>query len=68
MEGILIAVIRIYQTILSPFTAGNCRFYPSCSQYAIDAISKYGPLKGTLISLKRVGKCHPLHPGGYDPA
>nr|WP_277999062.1 membrane protein insertion efficiency factor YidD [Moorella sulfitireducens] len=59
--------IRLYQIFLSPFLGNNCRFYPSCSQYAVEAITKYGILKGSIISLKRLARCHPWHPGGYDP-
>ncbi|MGB5218722.1 MAG: membrane protein insertion efficiency factor YidD [Smithella sp.] len=63
-----IFLIRLYQTSLSPFFfAPCCRFHPSCSEYAIDAIKMYGPLKGSCMSVKRILRCHPLHPGGYDP-
>ncbi|MEE9612381.1 MAG: membrane protein insertion efficiency factor YidD [Desulfatiglandales bacterium] len=62
-----ISLIYIYQKIISPFTFPACRFYPSCSTYAGLAIKKYGILKGGAMSLLRIFKCHPFHPGGYDP-
>ncbi|MGI6679465.1 MAG: membrane protein insertion efficiency factor YidD [Dehalobacterium sp.] len=68
MSRLLIFFIRIYQKCLSPILPGRCRFYPSCSQYWIDALKKYGLLKGVRRGLKRISKCHPWHPGGYDPA
>lgn len=68
MSRLLIFFIRIYQKCLSPILPGRCRFYPSCSQYWIDALKKYGLLKGVWRGLKRISKCHPWHPGGYDPA
>jgi putative membrane protein insertion efficiency factor len=61
-------MVRFYQRYLSPLKGGpTCRFYPSCSQYAYEAIAKYGALKGTYMAVRRVLRCHPLHPGGYDP-
>jgi len=68
IKDVAIVVIRAYQAIISPLLPPNsCRFYPSCSQYAIDAVSKHGSARGLLLAIKRVGKCHPYHPGGYDP-
>lgn len=64
---LLIAVIRVYQVALSPFFPRSCRFYPTCSVYAMDAIRTYGAGRGTLKACARVLRCHPLHPGGYDP-
>ncbi|WP_010246654.1 membrane protein insertion efficiency factor YidD [Acetivibrio cellulolyticus] len=65
---LVILLIRFYQKFISPFkSVSSCRFYPTCSQYAIDAISKYGIIRGSVKSLKRLLKCHPFHPGGYDP-
>lgn len=61
------ALVRIYQVALSPFLPKVCRFYPSCSEYSHQAYERYGFLKGTKLTLKRIGRCHPLHPGGYDP-
>ncbi len=63
----LVACVRTYQWTLSPLFRGCCRFYPSCSQYFILAIHKHGPLVGTLKGIGRVCRCHPWHPGGYDP-
>ncbi len=61
-------LIRFYQVAISPFKGPpSCRFYPTCSVYAYEAIKKYGPLKGGWLALKRIGRCHPFNPGGYDP-
>jgi putative membrane protein insertion efficiency factor len=68
MKKFIIFPIKLYKIFISPFLGKNCRFYPTCSQYAIDAIEKYGILKGLFKSLIRICKCHPFHPGGYDPA
>ncbi|MCJ7539996.1 MAG: membrane protein insertion efficiency factor YidD [Desulfobacterales bacterium] len=59
--------IRAYQFILSPILAPACRFYPTCSEYAYQSILRYGLLKGFLLALKRIFRCHPFHPGGIDP-
>ncbi|MFQ5796201.1 MAG: membrane protein insertion efficiency factor YidD [Candidatus Bipolaricaulia bacterium] len=67
VKWILIGPIKLYQLAVSPFTPPCCRFYPSCSEYAVQAIDKHGALKGGWLAVKRVGKCHPLHSGGYDP-
>jgi len=67
MTKVLITVVRFYQKAISPFFRPVCRFYPSCSQYAIEALSKYGAVKGGWMGLKRICRCHPFHPGGYDP-
>lgn len=64
---ILIKMTELYRELISPLLPPSCRFSPTCSQYAIDAISKYGPFKGSALALVRLLKCHPLHPGGYDP-
>jgi putative membrane protein insertion efficiency factor len=63
---LLIFIIRIYQKILSPYLGGNCRFYPSCSEYAVQAISKYGPLRGTAKGAWRLLRCNPFSKGGID--
>ena len=62
-----IRMIRGYQLFISPLLGHNCRFYPSCSQYAIEALTTHGFMKGTLLAVKRICKCAPWHPGGYDP-
>lgn len=59
--------IRFYQIFISPLKPPTCRFYPTCSAYAIEVIQKKGPVKGTWLAIKRIAKCHPFHPGGYDP-
>jgi len=64
---ILLVLIRGYQIFLSPLFGPTCRFAPSCSHYAINAVQKFGVAKGSWLSLKRLLKCHPFHPGGYDP-
>ncbi|MEE9518388.1 MAG: membrane protein insertion efficiency factor YidD, partial [Candidatus Adiutricales bacterium] len=58
---------RAYQYLISPLFPRNCRFYPTCSNYAYQAVEKHGPVKGLYLSLLRLLKCHPFHPGGYDP-
>ncbi|HOB20578.1 MAG TPA: membrane protein insertion efficiency factor YidD [Candidatus Atribacteria bacterium] len=67
MKRFLIFVIKLYQKHISPALPSACRFYPTCSEYSIQAISKYGSVKGIYLSIRRLLKCHPLHPGGYDP-
>jgi len=64
---IIIIIIRLYQILISPLFAPCCRFYPSCSEYAMIALRKHGLLKGTWLAMIRLLKCHPFHPGGYDP-
>jgi putative membrane protein insertion efficiency factor len=67
MKYVLMAMIRLYQSTISRFLPPSCRFYPSCSHYGHEAISKYGAFKGSWLALKRLSRCHPLNPGGYDP-
>lgn len=67
MKKILLWLIKGYRLFISPLFPGKCRFYPTCSQYAYDAIERYGALKGSWMALKRILKCNPFHPGGYDP-
>lgn len=67
IEKMLIMLVRCYQILLSPLLGGRCRFYPSCSDYAIEAFEAHGWLKGSWLSLARLSKCHPFHPGGVDP-
>ena len=64
---LLIGLIKAYRFLLSPFFGNRCRFYPSCSQYAAQAVQKHGPWKGLLLTLRRLLRCQPLHPGGNDP-
>jgi putative membrane protein insertion efficiency factor len=64
---LLILGIRAYQRLISPFLPRTCRFVPSCSEYAAQAIQAHGPLRGTWLALRRLSRCHPFHPGGYDP-
>ena len=61
------AMIRVYQRLISPMLPPSCRFQPTCSNYALTAIERYGVLKGGWMALKRIGRCHPWPPGGYDP-
>lgn len=67
----LVALVRLYQWLISPLVVAlfgaRCRFHPSCSQYAVEAMRHYGPLSGSWRAVKRVCRCHPYHPGGYDP-
>lgn len=63
----LIALVRLYRRTLSPFLGNVCRFEPSCSRYAIACLETHGALRGSLLSIARLCKCHPFHPGGYDP-
>lgn len=67
MRNLAISMIKFYQLTISPLTGKSCRFYPSCSCYAEEAIQQYGVLKGGYLTLIRLLKCHPFHPGGYDP-
>ncbi|MGP7818364.1 membrane protein insertion efficiency factor YidD [Niallia sp. 01092] len=67
MKKIFIILILFYQKIISPLTPPTCRFYPTCSSYGLEAIRKYGALKGGFLTIKRIVKCHPFHPGGIDP-
>ena len=62
----LIGLIRLYQLVISPMTPPSCRFYPSCSAYALTALERHGPLTGTWLALRRVGRCNPWNPGGVD--
>ena len=67
MTRLLISLLRAYQYLLSPFLGQHCRFTPTCSQYAIDALREHGPWRGSLLAARRVLRCHPWHPGGLDP-
>ena len=67
MKKILILLIRFYQKFISPMFPAKCRFYPTCSQYTLEAVKEHGAIKGTYLGIKRILKCHPFHDGGYDP-
>ena len=67
LKKIFILLIRFYQVVISPIKPPSCRFYPTCSQYGLEAIQRFGAVKGGLLTIKRIAKCHPFHPGGVDP-
>lgn len=67
MRALAVLLIRIYQWTVSPLLGPRCRFYPSCSQYALEAVRSFGVLRGALLALRRLARCHPFHPGGFDP-
>ncbi|GAB4170821.1 MAG: membrane protein insertion efficiency factor YidD [Calditrichia bacterium] len=67
MKKLFIWAIKAYQIFISPYTPKTCRFYPSCSSYGVEAFDKHGVVRGGFLTVKRVLKCHPFHPGGFDP-
>jgi uncharacterized protein len=67
MSGVLVGMIRFYQRRISPLTGPTCRFHPTCSHYTLEAIQKYGAVKGSWLGFRRILRCHPFHPGGFDP-
>ena len=67
VKKIFILPVRVYQIVLSPMLGKNCRFEPTCSQYMIEAITEWGPIKGVYLGVRRIGKCHPWGPHGHDP-
>ncbi|WP_083286829.1 membrane protein insertion efficiency factor YidD [Nosocomiicoccus sp. HMSC09A07] len=67
MKKIILRMIRFYQRYISPMSPPSCRFYPTCSQYAIEAVEEHGASKGSYLAIRRILKCHPLHKGGFDP-
>ena len=67
MKRIVLFFIRAYQKIISPIFPPSCRFFPTCSEYSYQSIEKHGIIKGSINSVIRISKCHPFHPGGYDP-
>ena len=67
MKRIVLALISFYRKFISPLKKPCCRFYPTCSQYAFEAVEKHGALRGTALAVKRIIKCNPYHKGGYDP-
>jgi len=67
MRGLLIALVKAYRLLLSPFLGRHCRFEPTCSCYSIEALERYGALRGSWLTVRRLLRCHPFSPGGYDP-
>lgn len=67
MKFLLISLVKVYQAILSPYLPNSCRYTPTCSQYMIEAVNKYGPFRGGWMGLKRLSRCHPWGGSGYDP-
>jgi putative membrane protein insertion efficiency factor len=67
MRRVFLALIRFYRRRISPILPPSCRFYPTCSEYTYQAIEKYGALKGGWLGIRRIARCHPFHPGGFDP-
>lgn len=67
MKNILIALVKFYRAAISPYRRPCCRYYPTCSQYALEALEKYGTFKGGWLAFRRILRCNPFHKGGYDP-
>ncbi|MTH54433.1 membrane protein insertion efficiency factor YidD [Bacillus mangrovi] len=67
MKRIFLSLIRFYQKFISPMTPPSCRFYPTCSNYGLEAIQKHGAIKGSYMTVMRILRCNPMHPGGFDP-
>ena len=67
MKRVLLLLIQFYRVAVSPLTLPTCRYYPTCSAYAMEAIERYGARRGGWMALRRILRCHPVHPGGYDP-
>ncbi|MBI1808384.1 MAG: membrane protein insertion efficiency factor YidD [Gemmatimonadetes bacterium] len=67
MRHVLVWIVRAYQVGLSPLLPPSCRYYPTCSAYAIEALEKHGALRGSWLAVRRIARCHPFRPGGFDP-
>lgn len=67
IQTLFVWILRAYQLTISPLLGPSCRFHPSCSSYAIEAVQRHGSVRGAWLALRRVGRCHPFHPGGFDP-
>ncbi len=67
MKHVFIILVKFYQVLISPLLPPSCRYYPTCSEYALDALQQHGARKGGWLALKRIARCHPFHPGGFDP-
>ncbi|GAB3821637.1 membrane protein insertion efficiency factor YidD [Pontibacter rugosus] len=67
LKKIILSLVWVYRNMISPITPAACRYTPTCSQYAVDAVNKYGPFKGGWMAMKRIGRCHPWGGSGYDP-
>lgn len=67
MKRLLVLVVRAYQAVLSPLLPAACRYHPTCSNYAIEALEVHGALRGSWLAIKRIARCHPFHAGGFDP-
>ena len=67
MQAVVIASLRFYKRFISPLLPSACRFYPTCSEYMMDAVRKYGPARGVWLGIRRLSRCHPFHEGGFDP-